>query len=348
MKNSADQQHLEPPSVATQKSIRRSRAMKGTDWNILDDSLAENQRWSTWPELEKLMRGPKPYPDLVIEDAGAIDTELGVLKTGKEADVFLLERATETRRSLLAAKRYRGADQRLFHRSSAYTEGRSVRRSRDARALKNGSSYGREVEASRWADAEWTFLCMAHQCGIPVPYPVQIAGTEILMEFISDPANPGVAAPRLQSVHPGPDQLQDYWAQMVEAMTAFARMGFAHGDLSPYNVLAAGDRLVVIDLPQLVDLAGNLQAADLLARDCRNMCAWFTARGLAVDDGELLGELLAAATKSASSPALNPAPSCRPAHGSSDAMMSRNVSTSGRRTSPSRSARASERRANPK
>ena len=78
-------------------------------------------------------------------------------------------------------------------------------------------------------------------------------------------------------------------------MAGFARMGFAHGDLSPYNVLAAGDRLVVIDLPQLVDLAGNLQAADLLARDCKNMCAWFNASGLTVDHGQLLGELLAAA-----------------------------------------------------
>jgi len=297
MKYSPDLQHHETTTNFTRSSSRRGRAPRldprSSDWNMLDDSLAENQRWSTWPELEKLMRGPTPYPEFVIEDAAAIDTDLGILKTGKEADVFLLERATETRSALLAAKRYRSADQRLFHRSSAYTEGRTVRRSRDARALKNGSSYGREVEASRWADAEWTYLRMAYENGIPVPYPVQICGTEIMMEFIEDPANPGVAAPRLQSVHPSPEQLQSYWEQLVSAMTAFARMGFAHGDLSPYNVLAAGDRLVVIDLPQLVDLAGNLQGTELLARDCKNMCAWFTARGLAVDDGDLLGELLA-------------------------------------------------------
>jgi RIO kinase 1 len=283
MKYSADRQHDETPS------------RNSPDWNVLDDSLADNQRWSTWPELEKLMRGPTPYPEFVIEDAGAIDTDLGVLKTGKEADVFLVERATDSRSAVLAAKRYRSAEQRLFHRSSAYTEGRAVRRSRDARALKNGSSYGREVEASRWANAEWTYLRMAHENGIPVPYPVQICGTEIMMEFIEDPLNPGAAAPRLQSTHPSPEVLQSYWAQLVDAMAAFARMGFAHGDLSPYNVLAAGDRLVIIDLPQLVDLAGNLQGAELLARDCKNMCAWFTSRGLEVDDGDLLGELLTAA-----------------------------------------------------
>lgn len=302
MKFSADPQHFEAPSFSPIKNRRSTPARdifgsdpRSPDWNVLDDSLADNQRWSTWPELEKLMRGPAPYPDFVIEDAAAVDTDLGVLKTGKEADVFLVERATESRSALLAAKRYRSAEQRLFHRSSVYTEGRSVRHSRDARAIKGGSTYGRAVEAARWADAEWTYLRMAYEFGIPVPYPVQICGTEIMMEFIGDPENPGAAAPRLQATHPGPAQLRRYWDQVVDAMAGFARMGFAHGDLSPYNVLAAGDRLVVIDLPQLVDLAGNLQAADLLARDCRNMCAWFTSRGLEVDDGALLGGLLAAA-----------------------------------------------------
>ncbi|WP_449373981.1 RIO1 family regulatory kinase/ATPase domain-containing protein [Arthrobacter psychrolactophilus] len=251
MKYSAEQQHYV-------KFSRDSRAVRDSlDWNVLDDSLADNQRWFTWPELEKLMREPSPYPAFVIEDAGAIDTDLGVLKTGKEADVFLVERATESRSAVLAAKRYRSAEQRLFHRSSAYTEGRSVRRSRDARALKNGSSYGREVEAARWADAEWTYLRMAYQAGIPVPYPVQICGTEIMVEFIEDPSHPGVAAPRLQATHPAPELLQSYWEQLLAAMHAFARMGFAHGDLSPYNVLAAGDRLVIIDLPQLVEPGGQ-------------------------------------------------------------------------------------------
>lgn len=299
MKYSADQQ----PFEKTRKSAKRhsprpdnnyfGAQLRPADWNVLDDSLSENQRWSTWPDLEKLMRGPAPYPEFVIEDAAAIDTELGVLKTGKEADVFLVERATDSRQALLAAKRYRSADQRLFHRSSTYTEGRSVRRSRDARAIKNSSSYGREVEAARWANAEWMYLRMAWENGIPVPYPVQICGTEIMMEFIADPENAGVAAPRLQATHPSAEQLQSYWHQLVDAMTAFARLGFAHGDLSPYNVLAAGDRLVIIDLPQLVDLAGNVQGAELLARDCKNMCTWFASRGLEVDDGQLLGELLA-------------------------------------------------------
>ncbi|MDN5813011.1 MAG: serine protein kinase RIO [Arthrobacter sp.] len=264
-------------------------------WNMLDDSLAANQRWSTWNNVERLMRGPTPRPGFIIEDAGAIDTELGILKTGKEADVFLLERATDTRRSLLAAKRYRPPEQRAFRRSTIYTEGRTVRRSRDARALKNGSSYGRQVEAAQWAAAEWNFLVRAHEAGIPVPYPVQVDGTEILMEFITDPDHPDAAAPRLQQLRPTRPVLQSFFDQLVEAMGGFASLGYAHGDLSPYNILVSGNRLVIIDLPQLVDLAANPLGADLLARDCRNVCSWFTSRGLDQDPEELLADLLAAA-----------------------------------------------------
>ena len=304
MKFSADHQPFEKITrkPARHPNTRLGDAFSGaperpSDWNVLDDSLTGNQRWSTWPDLEKLMRGPAPYPEFVIEDAAAIDTDLGVLKTGKEANVFLVERATAARSVLLAAKRYRSPELRTFHRSSTYTEGRSVRRSRDARAINksSSSSYGREVEAARWADAEWTHLCVAYEHGAPVPYPVQICGTEIMMEFIEDPGHPGAAAPRLQQVHPERGLLESYWEQLVDAMATFARMGFAHGDLSAYNLLAAGERLVVIDLPQLVDLAGNLQGPDLLARDCRNVCAWFISRGLEADAGRLLRTLLAEA-----------------------------------------------------
>ncbi|MCW2851908.1 MAG: serine/threonine protein kinase [Nocardioides sp.] len=74
-----------------------------------------------------------------------------------------------------------------------------------------------------------------------------------------------------------------------------AQQGVVHGDLSPYNILAAGERLVVIDLPQVVDLVANPAGMDFLLRDCTNVCAWFRARGLAVDEQDLFGELMARA-----------------------------------------------------
>ena len=94
----------------------------------------EDQRWSTWTAVVPTSRGPKPYPSWVVQSAGAFDTELGVVKTGKEADLFLIERAVPGdpgEWSLLAAKRYRGAENSDFHRSSRYTEGRGMQNTRD-------------------------------------------------------------------------------------------------------------------------------------------------------------------------------------------------------------------------
>jgi len=266
------------------------------------------QRWSTWRSVAKGQRGPEPVPGWLVTRDAAFDTELGILKTGKEADAYLLERAlppgTPTRdpdepaSCLLVAKRYRSLDHGQFHRGSEYTEGRKVRRTRDQRAVDDRkSAWGRAVSATQWADAEFVALREAWSAGACVPYPVQIDGTEVLMEFVGaqevdDDGVRLVAAPRLTRERPSDDLLESYWEQLVHTMSVLARLGFAHGDLSPYNILADGERLVVIDLPQVVDLVANPFASDVLLRDCRTVCAWFAARGLDVDADALFADLL--------------------------------------------------------
>jgi RIO kinase 1 len=270
-----------------------TRATRFTlDFTATDD-LDDGQRWSTYWDVERLCRGPEPRPDWVVTDRAAVDTDLGVLKTGKEADVSLLHRAVPgTDGVVLAAKRYRGEEHRTFHRSSGYTEGRRGRNTRDARALARKSKHGRDVAACQWAWAEWEALKRFWSAGVPVPYPVQIEGTELLMELVTVD---GEAAPRLASTRPDAGLLSAYFEQLREILVALARDGVVHGDLSPYNVLAAGERLVVIDLPQVVDLVANPAGPDFLLRDCHNMCTWFQRRGLEVDEHALFGEVLAQA-----------------------------------------------------
>ncbi len=94
------------------------------DFRSYDEPDDDRQRWSTWLSVEPLCRGPEPRPDWVVTSQAAVDTELGILKTGKEADVFLLERAVPGSEAVgesvvMAAKRYRGEDHRDFHRSAA-------------------------------------------------------------------------------------------------------------------------------------------------------------------------------------------------------------------------------------
>jgi RIO kinase 1 len=262
-----------------------------------EDDLDDDQRFSTYWDVEPLMRGPQPTPDWLVTDRAAVDTDLGVLKTGKEADVFVLERAVPpgfttsgAQSCLVAAKRYRGAEHRDFHRSTTYTEGRRVRNSRDSRAMVKKSAYGRKVEASQWAWAEWESLKRCYALGVPVPYPIQIDGSELLMELVTVDGEP---APRLAGARPEPDLLRSWFHQLRDAMAALAAHGLAHGDLSPYNILAAGERLVIIDLPQVVDVVANPRGADFLQRDCHNVCTWFARRGLEIDEHELFAELMA-------------------------------------------------------
>ena len=244
------------------------------------DGLPDGDRWSTWDQCSPTERGPRPHPDWLVTDLGATDTELGILKTGKEADVFLLRRAMPgtDRFCLLAAKRYRAAEHRLFHRDLEYTDGRRVRESRDNRAMARRTATGRAMIAQQWARAEFAALGRLHQAGVPVPYPVQVTGTELLLEFIGEPD--GTAAPRLAETRPGGAELAAFWAQLVAALSGLAALGLAHGDLSAYNVLVHRGRLVMIDLPQVIDVISHPRGGDFLDRDAANVANWFTARGL--------------------------------------------------------------------
>ena len=289
-----------PPAASDEPPLDPRFTLVFTAYDEVDE---EGQRWSTWWSVDPLYRGPEPRPDWVVTSQGAVDTELGILKTGKEADVFLLERRdphadphADDAGVVMAAKRYRSPEHRTFHRSASYTEGRSVKRSRDERALKRRSTWGRQVAAGEWAVSEWDALVRCWRLGLPVPYPVQVDGTEILMEWVTvDGPDGPQSAPRLAQTRPDPELLATYFEQLREVMTTLVHEGLVHGDLSAYNILAAGDRLVVIDLPQVVDLVGNTAGADFLLRDCTNVCAWFRGKGLDVDEHALFAELMALA-----------------------------------------------------
>lgn len=257
------------------------------------DGPPEGDRWSTWDGAE---HGPSPRPAWVVTEHAAVDTELGVIKTGKEADVHLVERAVpgSERRALMAAKRYRTSEHRMFHRDAGYLEGRRVRRSRETRAMANRTAFGRDILAGQWAVAEFAALSRLWTDGVEVPYPVQCSGTELLLEFLG--SDDGTAAPRLAQLRPDRDELCDLWHQLVDALLGLARHGLTHGDLSAYNLLVHDGRLVLIDLPQVVDVVGNPQGPEFLARDVRLIGEWFTARSLPDEVGTpeaLLEELRA-------------------------------------------------------
>ncbi|HEX6916887.1 MAG TPA: RIO1 family regulatory kinase/ATPase [Phycicoccus sp.] len=256
------------------------------------DAPPEGERWSTW---DVATHGPAPRPHWVVTELAAVDADLGVLKTGKEADVHVVRRWVPgtDRSATMAAKRYRASDHRLFHRDAGYLEGRRVRKSRENRAMARRTEFGRQLISGQWAAAEFDALGRFWELGLPVPYPVQLDESEMLMELVGDEQG---AAPRLVSTRPAPDLLADLFEQLRTAMLTLARHGWTHGDLSPYNVLLDGERLVIIDWPQVVDVIGNPSGFEFLERDATTMAVWFRRKGLDVDTGELVADLVAEAT----------------------------------------------------
>ena len=262
----------------------------------VEDDTDEEQAFSSYVDAA---HGPTPRPDWVITDANAVDVDLGVMKSGKEAEVSLLRRSYGDQHVLMAVKRYRDARHRLFHRDAGYLEGRRIegknaRRSREMRAMATRTEFGRELIAGQWASAEFSVLSRLWQMGAAVPYPVQLSGTELMMEFIGDAD--GTAAPRLAQLRPDRRGAEHLFEQLREVLLAVAEAGYSHADLSPYNILVHrqghGDRLVLIDLPQAIDLVGNPHGFEFLRRDCKNVCTWFEARGIHADVDDLYTKLM--------------------------------------------------------
>lgn len=257
---------------------RRRLSLQREDALTADVDLPPDAyRWTTWDTGEQ---GPHPRPDWLVTSLAAVDSELGVLKTGKEADVHLIERRDPTTGDacLLAAKRYRSNEHRMFHRDAGYLEGRRARESRQARAIANRTSFGRNLIAEQWAVAEFAALARLWSLGAPVPYPAQRNGTELLLEYLDD--GQGGAAPRLAQLRPAPAELHELWEQLVAALELLAAERLTHGDLSAYNLLVHNGYLMLIDLPQVVDIVANPRGIEFLQRDVHNIAGWFSARGL--------------------------------------------------------------------
>ena len=252
----------------------------------------DNPRWTpgkdaAYSSYDVATRGPDPVPDWLVTSLSALDTPLGVLKSGKEADVGLLDRSLPGGPGcLLAVKTFRSAEHRMFHRDAGYLEGRRVRRSRETRAMAARTSFGKELLAGQWATAEFTALTRLWKAGARVPYPVQLIGSEVMMEFIGEPD--GTAAPRLAAFGGTASEFSELWHDLVATLEVLAESGLTHGDLSPYNVLVADTGCVVIDLPQVVDLVANPRGEDFLRRDCRNIADFFARRGVLAADPETL------------------------------------------------------------
>src|SRR6266542_4238545 len=93
---------------------------------------------------------------------GVIDEICARLKSGKEADLWLVRHGGE----IVAAKVYKGRQARSFRNNALYKEGRQVRDTRTQRAMNRGSRFGQAASEEEWKAKESDALHALHAAGV--------------------------------------------------------------------------------------------------------------------------------------------------------------------------------------
>ncbi len=213
------------------------------------------------------MKIPKRIEALIEE--GLVDAVICQLMSGKEAMIYVVRCGVNLR----CAKIYKETNQRSFHQSVDYTEGRRIKNSRRTRAMEKGSRYGRRVQEAAWQSAEVDALYRLAGAGVRVPQPYNFFEGVLLMELVTD--SNGDVAPKLHDLVLTEERAREYHRILIQQVVQMLCAGIVHGDLSQYNVLVGSEGLVIIDLPQAVDAASNNSARSMLKRDVDNLTTYF-------------------------------------------------------------------------
>lgn len=205
----------------------------------------------------------------MIED-GFITRILRPLKSGKEAEVFIVE----AEGGICAAKVYKEAHRRNFRQRQDYVEGRRSGDSRQDRAMAKGSRFGQAKSEAAWQTAESDTMRRLNAAGSRIPRLRQLGDGVLLMDLVL--GADGQPAPQLATQRFDRDKAMRWHRGLVGEIARMLCAGVVHGDLSEYNILHAADGPVIIDFPQATDAARNSNAKRLLLRDVANLTRFFS------------------------------------------------------------------------
>jgi RIO kinase 1 len=223
---------------------------------------------------------PALFPSDWLADAPYEDFDLGVLKAGKESEVYLVSRTGPTRTCLMAEKRFKPRLQRGFRNDYLYSGVWGEGTFREDRAIKNRTRFGQEVLQVRWIGNEWTMLGRLHTAGVTVPPPVERIENGYRMAFIGDGDQ---AAPRLADINLDLMTARRVWRELQRDIQRMLDAELVHGDLSAFISLWWHVRPVIIDFSQAVEAVTHPAARELLRRDVDRTARYFRRQGVAVD-----------------------------------------------------------------
>jgi len=213
-----------------------------------------------------------------LSKRGKLERLLGVISTGKEANVFCGLDGDGRRVAVKIYRTYTTDFRRMWEYLAA-----------DPRVGYVPKDMRKTVLV--WTRREFKNLQRAIKYAVRVPEPIMFRNNVLLMEFIGDDS----PAPRLKDAEAGLERqdFEELYGFMMGVIERLWRRGeMVHGDLSEYNVLLH-DVPVVIDWSQAT-VRRNRMSAELLRRDIRNVSAYFRRRGIDVEDpdkkfSELIG-----------------------------------------------------------
>ena len=223
---------------------------------------------------------PTLFPSDWLADAPYEDLDLGVLKAGKESEVYLVSRTGPTRTCLMAEKRFKPRLQRGFRNDYLYVGVWGEGTRHEDRAMKKRTRFGQEFLQWKWMAHEWATLGRLHAAGVTVPPPVERIENGYRMAFIGDGDQ---AAPRLADVDLDLVTARRVWRELQREIRRILDAELVHGDLSAFNVLWWRERPVIIDFSQAVDAVTHPAARDLLRRDVERTAGYFRRQGVAID-----------------------------------------------------------------
>ena len=209
------------------------------------------------------------FEHLVSE--GVIAEVLGRLKSGKEADVYMVRYGGR----IVAAKVYKDRAQRSFKNNSAYMEGRTVRNTRSQRAMSRKTAFGQAASEAAWKSAEADALYKLHAADVRVPTPVMFLEGVLFMELVL--GEDGEPAPRLIDTDLTAEQANAAYHDMLGQLVRILSCDLIHGDLSPYNVLWGAAGPTIIDFPQIISASHNSRSEAFFLRAARNSLGHFAS-----------------------------------------------------------------------
>jgi len=229
-------------------------------------------------------------------EEGWISDVLRLVKSGKEASVYLCRAGDSVDTDYLVAKVYRPRQFRNLKNDALYRVGRVdldesgtvIGDDKRQKAIRKRSSYGEELRHQSWIAYEFQTMQTLRAVGADVPEPYEMANNAILMDYIG---GAGLAAPTLNTVELEPEEIQPLFKRVVQNIELMLAHNCIHADLSAYNILYWDGAITLIDFPQVVSPDGNPLAWRIFERDVTRVCEYFIDQGLPVNSHKLAADL---------------------------------------------------------